>query len=326
MTDEAAARLTAINEYQDLGSGMRIAMRDLEIRGAGSMLGAEQSGNMSAVGFDLFAQMLSQAVNDTREKGEATGDLPPALSDITVNVPGHAYLPEEYIPDADTRVLWYRKLASAPTVDDVEALREELLEKAPDMPDAAANLFERAWLKAFANEHNVKVISVVAGNLVVDPIDIPQDKMKPLRRAGARYNTDKRKLTLPLRYFTDEERDNLMPPIARFLEEMFGEKDEDESVPFAEVEGASSEAGLGAGKNDGAGSPVPSLAGGVAGAAATRTPAGPAGSGAAPRSASASGRPTARSERRARNQAKGEAARERLAAKRAARAAKRKEE
>ncbi len=326
LTDEAAARLTAINEYQDLGSGMRIAMRDLEIRGAGSMLGAEQSGNMSAVGFDLFAQMLSQAVNDTREKGEATGDLPPALSDITVNVPGHAYLPEEYIPDADTRVLWYRKLASAPTVDDVEALREELLEKAPDMPDAAANLFERAWLKAFANEHNVKVISVVAGNLVVDPIDIPQDKMKPLRRAGARYNTDKRKLTLPLRYFTDEERDNLMPPIARFLEEMFGEKDEDESVPFAEVEGASSEAGLGAGKNDGAGSPVPSLAGGVAGAAGTRTPAGPAGSGAAPRSASASGCPTARSERRARNQAKGEAARERLAAKRAARAAKRKEE
>ncbi|MEE0706835.1 MAG: TRCF domain-containing protein, partial [Adlercreutzia sp.] len=236
--------------------------------------------------------------------------------------------------------LWYRKLASAPTVDDVEALREELLEKAPDMPDAAANLFERAWLKAFANEHNVKVISVVAGNLVVDPIDIPQDKMKPLRRAGARYNTDKRKLTLPLRYFTDEERDNLMPPIARFLEEMFGEKDEDESVPFAEVEGASSEAGLGADKNDGAGSPVPSLAGGVAGAAGTRaaaawsaaqmagsrSAAGPTGSGTASRSTQASGRPAARSERRARNQAKGEAARERLAAKRAARAAKRKEE
>mgnify|MGYP002465694831 CR=1 FL=1 len=123
LTEEAAARLTAINEHQDLGSGMRIAMRDLEIRGAGSLLGAEQSGNMSAVGFDLFAQMLNQAVNETREGVGASGELPPALSDITVNIPGHAYLPEEYIPDADARVLWYRKLASAATVEEVAALR-----------------------------------------------------------------------------------------------------------------------------------------------------------------------------------------------------------
>ena len=85
-------------------------MRDLEIRGAGSRLGAEQSGNMSAVGFDLFAQMLNQAVNETREGVGASGELPPALSDITVNIPGHAYLPEEYIPDADARVLWYLSL------------------------------------------------------------------------------------------------------------------------------------------------------------------------------------------------------------------------
>ncbi len=98
LTEEAAARLTAIDEHQDLGSGMRIAMRDLEIRGAGSILGAEQSGNMSAVGFDLFAQMLNQAVNATREGDLGSMDsLPPALSDITVNVPGHTYLPEEYV-------------------------------------------------------------------------------------------------------------------------------------------------------------------------------------------------------------------------------------
>ena len=87
LTEEATARLEAINEHRDLGSGMRIAMRDLEIRGAGSLLGAEQSGNMSQVGFDLFAQMLAQAVTDARE-GVTTGDgLPPALSDITVNLP-----------------------------------------------------------------------------------------------------------------------------------------------------------------------------------------------------------------------------------------------
>ena len=310
LTEEAAARLTALGEHQELGSGMRIAMRDLEIRGAGSMLGAEQSGNMSAVGFDLFAQMLNQAVNDTREKGEAAGELPPALSDITVNVPGHAYLPEEYIPDADTRVLWYRKLAGAPTIEDVEALREELLEKAPDMPDAAANLFERAWLKAFANEHGVKVVSVVAGNLVVDPIDVPRDAMTPLRRAGGRYNVDKRKLTLPLRYFSEEERENLLPPIVHFLEGMFGVRDEDEAAPFAEVEGKAPATAPRASARGGAQSARSGKENGVG-------VVGPA------RGAEAMSRPTARSERRARNQAKGEAAKERLAAKRAARAAKR---
>ena len=240
LTEEAAARLTAINEHQDLGSGMRIAMRDLEIRGAGSMLGAEQSGNMSAVGFDLFAQMLNQAVNETREGVGASGELPPALSDITVNVPGHAYLPEEYIPDADARVLWYRKLASASTVEEVAALREDMLAKAPEMPEAAANLFERAWLKAFANEHGVKLISVAAGKLIVEPIDIPAAAMKPLRRAAGRYQTDKRKLTLPLRYFSEEERDNLLPAIVHFLEKLFGETDAEEGAPFAEMEGGAS--------------------------------------------------------------------------------------
>ena len=240
LTEEAAARLTAINEHQDLGSGMRIAMRDLEIRGAGSMLGAEQSGNMSAVGFDLFAQMLNQAVNETREGVGASGELPPALSDITVNIPGHAYLPEEYIPDADARVLWYRKLASASTVEEVAALREDMLAKAPEMPEAAANLFERAWLKAFANEHGVKLISVAAGKLIVEPIDIPAAAMKPLRRAAGRYQTDKRKLTLPLRYFSEEERDNLLPAIVHFLEKLFGETDAEEGAPFAEMEGGAS--------------------------------------------------------------------------------------
>ena len=118
MTEEAMARLTALNEHTELGSGMRVAMRDLEIRGAGSLLGAEQSGNMSAVGFDLFAQMLATAVNMTREGNtNSTEYLPPALSDIVINIPGHTYFPEEYLPDADERVLYYRKIASADTLD-----------------------------------------------------------------------------------------------------------------------------------------------------------------------------------------------------------------
>ena len=221
LTEEAEARLTALGEHQDLGSGMRIAMRDLEIRGAGSLLGAEQSGNMSAVGFDLFAQMLAQAVNATREgDARAMDALPSALSDITVNVPGHTYLPEEYVPDADERVLWYRRIASAGTVDDVDALREDLEAKRPDLPQAAKNLLDKARIKAFANEHHIRTVSVAGGKLVVEPIDVPRDRMTALRRAGGRYLADKRKLSLPLRYFKLEEDDNLLGPIARFLEEL----------------------------------------------------------------------------------------------------------
>ena len=223
LTEEAMARLTAIDEHQDLGSGMRIAMRDLEIRGAGSLLGAEQSGNMSAVGFDLFAQMLNQAVNATREGDTEIGEfLPPALSDITVNVPGHTYLPEEYVPDADERVLWYRKIANAATVEAVDAIEQEMRSNRPEMPTAAVNLFAKSRIKAFANEHRIKVVSVTGGRLVVEPIEIPRSKVTSLRRSGGRYQEEKRKLTLPLRYFELGEDDNLMGPVARFLDEMVG--------------------------------------------------------------------------------------------------------
>ncbi len=221
LTEEAQARLTALDEHTDLGSGMRIAMRDLEIRGAGSLMGAEQSGNMSAVGFDLFAQMLSQAVSATREGDlKAMDQLPPALSDITVNVPGHTYLPEDYVPDADERVLWYRKIASVATEQAVEDVAADLAGKRPDMPQAAKNLLERARIKAFANERHIKTVSVTGGRLVVEPIDVPRDKMTGLRRSGGRYLADKRKLQLPLRHFKLDEDDNLLAPVFAFLKEL----------------------------------------------------------------------------------------------------------
>lgn len=259
--------------------------------------------------------------------------MPPALSDITVNIPGHAYLPEEYIPDADARVLWYRKLAAAATVEAVRALREELEAKAPEMPPAAVNLFERARLKAFANEHGIKLISVVAGRLVVEPIDVPDTKMKPLRRAGGRYSPDKRKLALPLRYFNLEEQDNLMGPIAEFLAEITGDARAVDPEEDALGEGAMGTEATASADATGAATPASAVG---AGAAAAGTGAGAAAakrSGAlgAPTGRDTSAatdrgstrRPTARSERRANNLAKGDAARDRLAAKRAARAARR---
>lgn len=200
LTEEAVARLTALGEHTDLGSGMRVAMRDLEIRGAGSLLGAEQSGNMSAVGFDLFAQMLSTAVNNAREGNSSAKEfLPPTLSDIVVNVPDHTYFPEEYLPDADERVLYYRKIASADTIDAVNDIYEELLAKHPEMPQASVNQFEKARLKAFANEHGIKLISVSAGKLTVEPFALTKSQASSLRRKAGRYLADKKKMAVPLR-------------------------------------------------------------------------------------------------------------------------------
>lgn len=200
LTEEAVARLTALGEHTDLGSGIRVAMRDLEIRGAGSLLGAEQSGNMSAVGFDLFAQMLSTAVNNAREGNSSAKEfLPPALSDIVVNVPDHTYFPEEYLPDADERVLYYRKIASADTIDAVNDIYEELLAKHPEMPQASVNQFEKARLKAFANEHGIKLISVSAGKLTVEPFALTRSQASSLRRKAGRYLADKKKMAVPLR-------------------------------------------------------------------------------------------------------------------------------
>ena len=218
LTEEAVARLTALGEHQDLGSGMRIALRDLEIRGAGSLLGAEQHGNMSAVGFDLFAQMLANAVNATREGDlKAADELPPALSDITVNLPGAAYLPESYVPAADERVLWYRRIASAATEQLVDNIFRDMREQRPDMPQEAENLFAKARIKAFCSEHHIGIVSLVAGKLVVEPVDVDRDTMTKLHRAKAQYAKDKRKLRVPVRYFKADDDEKLLESIYAFL-------------------------------------------------------------------------------------------------------------
>ena len=233
MTEEAMARLTALNEHTELGSGMRVAMRDLEIRGAGSLLGAEQSGNMSAVGFDLFAQMLATAVNMTREGNTNTTEyLPPALSDIVINIPGHTYFPEEYLPDADERVLYYRKIASADTLEAVEDIYQELIEKHPEMPAAALNQIEKARLKAFANEHGIRLISVTAGKLIVEPIALTKAQASSLRRKAGRYLADKKKMTVPLRVFVPKQSEEnpddagMLCHVFAYLKTLFNQGDE----------------------------------------------------------------------------------------------------
>ena len=145
LKDVAEKRLHAIREFTDLGSGFKIAMRDLEIRGAGNLLGAEQHGHMEAVGYDLFCKMLNEAVRE--EKGEA------AVEDFetTIDLDMDAYIPETYIPDEYQKLDIYKRIATISSEEDYDDMLEELLDRFGEPPRAVQNLLSIARLKAMAH-------------------------------------------------------------------------------------------------------------------------------------------------------------------------------
>ncbi|MCL2654889.1 MAG: transcription-repair coupling factor [Coriobacteriia bacterium] len=156
LTTRAVERLQAIAEHDELGSGIKIAMRDLEIRGAGSLVGAEQSGQLSAVGFDLFATMLAAALAD-EDQESADDKITPgvilssaetvAFPDIRVEISVPAFLPEEYLPALGARVLWYRRIAAARNREHLDALTEKLCAEHGALPEPARNLIALARIR-----------------------------------------------------------------------------------------------------------------------------------------------------------------------------------
>ncbi len=218
LTPEATDRLLALGEFQDLGSGMRIAMRDLEIRGAGSLMGAEQHGNLSGVGFDLFTQMLGQAVAEAR--GEA-GDV--EQPEVTINLQADFYLAEEYLPDVDKRVQAYRRLAAASELADIDALQMELEERYGALPLAGKNLFDRARVRIRAGRLGCSSVSLTGGRIVYQGIEVPKRLLAKLK--------SRRALVLPkskvLKYPFHTGREEIMPAALGVLEELGGD-DEDE--------------------------------------------------------------------------------------------------
>ena len=154
MTEDARKRLRAIEAHSDLGSGFALAMRDLEIRGAGEILGAKQSGFIEEVGFDLYTKILEEAVAEL--KGEKIERLP----DTKLEGPLDLYLPDDYVNIKQQKVDIYRRLADCRRIDDIEALREEVLDRFGRMPVAAVQLFDAAGLRlaaAIAGAMKVKV-------------------------------------------------------------------------------------------------------------------------------------------------------------------------
>ncbi|MDO8915912.1 MAG: transcription-repair coupling factor [Coriobacteriia bacterium] len=194
LTEQAVERLTAMRELTELGSGIKIALKDLEIRGAGSLLGAEQSGNLSAVGFDLYADMLREAVAEVR------GEALPAHTDVRVDVPAAAFLAEEYVPEVDERVRYYRRLAAAVTPEAAIAIGVELTGRYGAMPEAASNLVGVARARAIAGELGITHVAITRGRVAVSPITLSAEERGQLAPRGAVYFEKDRRLQMPLAY------------------------------------------------------------------------------------------------------------------------------
>ncbi len=162
MTEEAEQRLAAIEEFSELGSGFKLALRDLEIRGAGDLLGAEQSGHMSAVGLDLYCQMLAEAVKTL--KGE---DVRPVEGYPSVDLPIETVIPANYVPGENHRIGLYRRLAAIDSQMELDALREEMTDRYGEMPEPVDNLLQIARLKMKAAMANVADVATQNGRVVV---------------------------------------------------------------------------------------------------------------------------------------------------------------
>jgi transcription-repair coupling factor (superfamily II helicase) len=178
LTPEAAQRLSALSDYTELGSGFKVAMRDLEIRGAGNLLGDEQSGHVAALGFELYMQMLDEAVRAAGSEEE--GDLPlpePVRLDVSID----AYIPTDYVPYEQAKIEIHRRIASALEVADVERLREELQDRFGEPPPPLANLLalQRARIKFGAA--GAQAVSFRGDRLAVTPIDLDSARAKRLR-------------------------------------------------------------------------------------------------------------------------------------------------
>lgn len=153
MGEVAEKRLAAIRDFTDLGSGFKIAMRDLEIRGAGNLLGPEQHGHIAAVGFELYCKLLEEAIRE--RKGERKIEMP----EPTIELPVDALLPQEYIADAKQRVEMYKKIAAINNLEEVDHVEDEILDRFGDLPSAVRNLLNVARIKILAKQLGVSSLT-----------------------------------------------------------------------------------------------------------------------------------------------------------------------
>jgi len=180
LSTDAKRRMIAIQDLSELGSGFRLANMDLEIRGAGNLLGGEQSGNLLAVGYETYMQLLEEALEELR------GNPVKIEIDPEIRLPVAARLPEDYVPEINQRLVLYKQLAGAGDHAEIEQVRDELLDRYGPLPTEARQLVELCDVKLLARRRGIAAVDVVRGHLVltagagaqVDPrklVDLIQD-------------------------------------------------------------------------------------------------------------------------------------------------------
>ena len=179
LTEVAIDRLNTIATNTDLGSGMQVALKDLEIRGAGNLLGGEQSGHIAEVGFDLYMRMVGEAVNDYK-KGIVDSVEEP--QDCKIEIPVAAHLPESYVNSERLRLDLYRRLAEVKDANEVKSIEEELIDRFGELPKSAELLLQVATLKATARKFGIKEIISHGKNLRISPLKLPESKILKMQR------------------------------------------------------------------------------------------------------------------------------------------------
>ncbi|NRD77473.1 transcription-repair coupling factor [Bacillus sp. BRMEA1] len=152
LTEVAEKRLQAIKEFTELGSGFKIAMRDLSIRGAGNLLGSQQHGFIDSVGFDLYSQMLKEAIEERK------GDTKETKTTVEIDLEIDAYIPDSYIKDGHQKIEMYKRFRGVESLDEIEELQAEMLDRFGEYPDEVSYLFQVAEMKIYALENGVELI------------------------------------------------------------------------------------------------------------------------------------------------------------------------
>jgi transcription-repair coupling factor (superfamily II helicase) len=201
ISEDAQKRLSAIQEYAEVGHGFKLAMRDLEIRGAGELLGTRQSGHISSIGFELYSRLLEETINELSNK-PITEEIEP---EININV--ESYIPIEYIPDIQTRMEIYKKLAIAKNDDDLNKLSDELLDRFGKIPPSLLNLIQLSKLRNILSEKRITTFSYINKRCIINRSAINNENLPLLLKAivaeNLKYQLEKKNLIIFLREALD---------------------------------------------------------------------------------------------------------------------------
>jgi transcription-repair coupling factor (superfamily II helicase) len=193
LSEEAYERLKAIGEFTDLGSGFRLAMRDLEIRGAGNLLGAEQHGHIAAVGFDLYVEMVTEAV------GELTGEVRETPPDVSIDLPADANLPRDYVNRDDVRMEAYRRLAAVTTAEAVDDVEREWVDRYGPLPPPARALIDVARVRVACIARGITDLSVQQQRVRIDGWEMKKSTEIRLQRLAPSTKINGTTVVFPIR-------------------------------------------------------------------------------------------------------------------------------